>query len=214
MSVPTVVCVLRGGGEYTPAHVVALHEGVRRHWPKRLPLCFRVLTDTVVGRSGIQEERLRYGWPGWWSKMELFRPEFSEDFLYLDLDTVVVGDLTDILLTPQLTLLRDFYHRDMAARWNWMGSGVMLLPRVVRGMVWDRWMANPGRHIRGNRGDQDFLMTCWSTLLVQRWQDVLPGQVISYKVHVRPANAVPPAARVVCYHGKPRPWQAPLPGVA
>jgi hypothetical protein len=51
-----------------------------------------------------------------------------------------------------------------------------------------------------------------------RWQDVLPGQVVSYKIHVQldPKKGkhignglVPAGTRVVCFHGQPRPWAVP-----
>nr|WP_145924153.1 hypothetical protein [Halomonas elongata] len=42
---------------------------------------------------------LAHGWPGWWSKLELFRPH-GGDLLYLDLDTVVRGDLQPLIDAP------------------------------------------------------------------------------------------------------------------
>jgi hypothetical protein len=41
---------------------------------------------------------------------------------------------------------------------------------------------------------------------IDRWQELVPDQVFSYKAHIRD-RAVPPSARVVCFHGKPRPWE-------
>ena len=41
----------------------------------------------------------------------------------------------------------------------------------------------------------------------RRWQADLPGHVLSYKADLRGGMApLPSAARVVAYHGQPRPW--------
>jgi len=204
---PTVVCVLRSGGEYKPSHVQDLCDGIRTHWPVSRMLRVVVLTDMSVAIQGAEDLSfrslpLRYGWPGWWSKLELFRPELQalDSFLYFDLDTRIVGDLGDIAATQTLTMLQDFYRADR------LGSGLMYLPGSERGKIWKHWIDDPYTHMRKFRGDQEFL----TPLLQDRaelWQVLLPDQVVSYKVHVKPQGGVPWNARVVCFHGRPRPWQ-------
>jgi hypothetical protein len=50
-----------------------------------------------------------------------------------------------------------------------------------------------------------------------RWQKTFPDQVISYKVHIKTAKGgdrpLPKDARIVCFHGQPRPWQLNAPWV-
>lgn len=48
--------------------------------------------------EGIHPVRLVHDWPGWWSKIELFRPNLfpGERIVYLDLDLVILGDLSSI----------------------------------------------------------------------------------------------------------------------
>jgi hypothetical protein len=67
----------------------------------------------------------------------------------------------------------------------------------------------------GSGGDQRFLERFWIDKAA-RWQDLVPGRVVSYKVHVRPAvrkdrefgnGSIPQDASVICFHGKPRPWE-------
>lgn len=206
---PTVACVLRSGGEYRPTHVQELCDGIRTHWPVSRLLRMVVLTDMSVALQesedvSVQYERLRYGWPGWWSKLELFRPNLANlgDFLFFDLDTRIVGDLREIGEMQTLTVLQDFYQSDR------IGSGMMYLPVRARAVAWEAWISNPVAHMRKFRGDQEFLNTVWQDR-AERWQDMLPGQVVSYKAHVQKAgNVVPNGARVVCFHGRPRPWQA------
>ena len=74
----TVACVLRKSAEYDTDYVDKLSDGVKRHLGLT-PLC-------------IEDSR----WPGWWCKMAMFASEHTGDILYFDLDTVIVGDLTEI----------------------------------------------------------------------------------------------------------------------
>ncbi len=147
--------------------------------------------------------------------MEMFRPEIEGDILYIDLDTAVVGSLADVAAAGKLTVLSDFYKPEM------IGSGLMFWPEEERARIWRAWIGNPERHMRRCRtrekwGDQGFLQPLVLDR-ADRWQDVLPGQVVSYKLHVRPARMhgrefgtgkVPPGARLICFHGRPRPWHA------
>lgn len=185
----TPICVLRSGGEFTPAHV---------QWLARQVPGLTCLSDVEV--PGVATLPLYYDWPGWWAKMELFRPDMRGDLLYLDLDTVVLGDLS-VLDVGATTVLRDF------TRPHLMGSGLMYLVEMDRPLVWAKFVQDPGKHIaecvtQERWGDQGFLQ---GVLVAQRWQDALPGRVVSYKEHC--ISRVPSGARVVCFHGKPRPWE-------
>lgn len=191
----SVATVLRSGGEYRAEHVARLEEQVAQWAPGAEFWC---LTDSPVEGDVL----LRHGWPGWWSKMELFRPDIEGDFLYVDLDTTIVGPL-DGFERDEVTVLRDFY------RPAGLGSGLMYLPESSRREVWDKWIEKPEWYMaHTRRGDQGFLETLWLQRAA-RWQDVLPGKVVSYKVDVRPAGKVPAGTSVVCFHGKPRPWAVP-----
>lgn len=206
---PIVTCVLRTGGEYAPEHVEALYDQVARHWSG--PLTFAVLTDAAPSAFAdrpIKVLPLRADYPGWWAKMELFAPweEFNGiDLLCFDLDTVIVGSLDDLRHPGGLTLLTDFYKVALAQ------SGLMYLPAAERPAIWQAWSADPERMMRQFRGDGELLDYYWRHR-AHRWQVLRPGAVVSYKVHVRqqPGQVVPAGARVVCFHGKPRPWHSPL----
>lgn len=208
-----IVTVLRSGGEFSGHHVQALQRQCRQHAPWADFLC---LTDTG-GVLGVDTAPLTTNWSGWWAKMELFDPDLKEDFLYMDLDTVVVGDLDDILMTGKLTVLRDFY-RDGKRLREGLGSGLMYLPWETRAEIWDAFSANPAENMKrfARGGDQAFLEPFWLKQAA-RWQDVVPDQIVSFKVHcavnmlggAMKFRSIPDDARVVCFHGKPRPWQVP-----
>lgn len=185
--------------EYKPEHVQSLMMQVKEYAPDAQ---FECITDRHI--LGVTCHPYTHGWPGWWAKMAMFDPAIPGDFLFMDLDTVVNGSLNDILAVRKLTVLRDFY-RDGKKLKEGLGGGLIYLPEDARAQVWNFWKTQPQLHMRMfPRGDQ-FLFECFWLNTAQRWQDVAPGQVVSYKVHCQ--KGVPPDARVVCFHGKPRPWE-------
>lgn len=192
----TVACVLKSGGIYDHIWVMRLQAMVAQHLP--IPHRFVCLSDMWVPCERIP---LEHNWPGWWSKVELFKLEGP--VLYFDLDTAIVGDLTDIARQASecaFVVLQDFYRLGLG-----IGSGVMAWNDLdlVRGL-YTRFAENPEGWQRkaGRRGDQGYLEDVATTENWDRWQDLLPGQIVSYKVHCR--NGVPANARVVCLHGEPK----------
>jgi len=191
MATVTRVCVLKSGGDFAPRHV---------QWLARQVPGLVCLTDMAV--PGVPVVQMQNAWPGWWSKMNLFSKAIPGDLLYLDLDTVVIGDLTPLEGVGETTLLEDFYKPGLLA------SGLMYIREEDKAHVWDAWMADPDGHrercqTRERWGDQGFLQ---DVLQAQTWQQALPGAVVSWKVHCQ--KQIPYGARVVCFHGNPRPWAA------
>jgi hypothetical protein len=202
-----VCSVLRSGGEYLPEHAQRLAAQVEKHLPGA---DFFVLSDVDV--PGVRTVRSEYNYRGWWSKMELMSlPE--DDFLCFDLDTTIVGDLSDMARRGEFTLLRDFYHPVK------LQSGVMYLTPEARAKIWVEWLRMTPPAVRAaHTGDGQFINSIFGGKAAS-WQDVLPGQVVSYKVHVQldPTKGkhigngfIPPGARVICGHGHPRPWAWPI----
>lgn len=190
-------CVLKSGGDYTPADVSRLADRLEKHAPGAELVC---LTDFDDVRASMI--KLEYDWPGWWSKMELFKPSIAGTVRYLDLDTVPIGDLSDLGKIRKLAIMRDVYRPDG------LQSAVMVIPRSARAQIWKAFIADPAANmaacsVRYSKwGDQGFLETFWRQKAA-RLQDLMPGQIVSYKVDCRPT--VPAGARLVVFHGKPRP---------
>lgn len=202
-----IFCVLRSGGEYKAKHVETLYKNIASYLPKDMR--FVCLSDVDVPCERLN---LSYGWSGWYAKMEICRPDIAGDMLYIDLDTVVVGSLDGVLAVRRTTVLRDFYwdckpnkNRDS------VGSGLMYLTAEDRARVWQYWSAAPQARQReaGEIGDQQVFQAVIGET-ADRWQDVLPGQILSYKADIKKPGRMdlPPEARIVCFHGKPRPWNA------
>lgn len=195
-----VVTVLRSGGEYRPEHVTRLAGQIRNFHDRPEIWC---LSDTDV--DAVNLAPLRHDWPGWWAKMEMFAPGIAaEPFLYMDLDTSIVGDIGEIAARDRLTVLSDFYRPEK------IQSSLMLVTPEAAARAWEAFTADPDRHMRecvtrARWGDQGFLEAVWGAD-VERWQDVLSGQCVSFKVDARPKGRIPDGARAVIFHGKPRPW--------
>jgi hypothetical protein len=197
----TVACVLKSGGIYDGSWVARLKAGVEQHM--KMPHRFVCLSDVDVPCERIALEK---DWPGWWSKVEAFKLEGP--VLYFDLDTAIVGDLTDIASRAfplcGFTILTDFY------RPGGFGSGVMAWSNGVASGDLRKWYeifaADPAKWMSlCPGGDQDFIermthrvTSCWQSAN----RGYLAGQIVSYKVHCR--NGIPADARVVCLHGQPK----------
>lgn len=210
----TVCTVLRSGGLYEPRHVERLRAQVEQHLPGAL---FVALSDQHLKHT--RRVHLKFAsLTGWWSKMELFRDDLRGDILYFDLDTDIIGSLADIAAVGKLTVLRDPYGGSGNKPRTGIGSGVMYLPEADRAEVWELWnKQNSFRTISGFRmqglGDQAYLQPLWEAK-ADRWQDVLPGQLVSYKVDCNPHwnvgayGKVPAGARLIYAHGRPKPWSS------
>ena len=99
MSKLNVICVLwKGdfnGRDYNEDDTKRLYGSVNKWMP--VPFDFYCLTNSDKPVAG-KKIMLRHNWPGWWSKIELFRYDIpQEKTLYLDLDTRVVNNLSPLL---------------------------------------------------------------------------------------------------------------------
>lgn len=180
----TVACVLSPGpGGYTRAHVERLRGMVARHMVQEHR--FVCINDSPF--------------PGWWAKVSLFEPgRFAGRILYLDLDVTVVGPLDDLAGYPQpFAAMKDPLYKGI-------NSSVMVwTPSTDMDRLYTEFTPDVMKRLPG---DQDFIMRARSDIAYfpQDW-------CVSYK-HQRfiRLKTIPRDARVICYHGKPKPWGLPL----
>jgi hypothetical protein len=196
-----VVCVFKSGGCYDAEDVFRLQQAVEWYLPDCTFACF---SDVAVDCDRVP---LRYGWPGWWSKMEIFDPRLRGDLLYFDLDSMPVGDLRP-LDVGRLAIMRDVY------RPHGLQSAVMFVPQAEKAAIWEAFTADPDATMErcttpDKWGDQGFLEEHWIDKAA-RLQDLAPGAIVSYKIDVQ-GRGVPANAGVVVFHGNPKPrdigWQ-------
>lgn len=202
----TVACVLNtrredrydakkpGISPYDTDYVYRLQEGVDRHLS--LPHRFVCLTEWHI--SGVECRLLRHDWPGWWAKLELFRPDlFRGRVLYLDLDTSVVGSLDDIAsYDGPFAMIDDWIWPDRGA------SGVMAWEPSdhMTNAIYGTFCRMAEGAMRSHRGDQNWIHGSveWEPL-----RQLYPGQIVSRWEEC--ADGVPEGARIVCWHGTPLP---------
>lgn len=199
----TIACVLKTGrfergvykDGYTPNDVgrlkVMVQENLNLH---HRFVCF---SDVDVPCERIP---LKHGWPGWWSKIEVFSEVFNDIAIYIDLDTVIAGNIDHFALHPhRFTMLRDFGKHDIA------NSGLMAWAGDYR-HIYETFAQDPKKYQKmyiqpPTIGDQAYIVSIEKP--VDLWQDLFPGQVFSYKKHCM-GKPRPEDARVVCFHGEPK----------
>jgi hypothetical protein len=156
----TVACVwVRGNVPFTADYVLKLRRMVGRHLAA--PHRFVCLTDQPDELPGVECSPVPTPQDmfGWWSKMHLFEPgRLSGRVLYLDLDTVVLGSLDDLLIgNSSLTLIPpagDFAGRGMMRTVRRYNSSVMCFWAEDCGDLWEQWRPELTRELWG---DQDFI---------------------------------------------------------
>lgn len=198
-----IACVLKSGGDYGPADVEKLKAHLDVHLPKAELVCFSDFDPAALPCRTIA---LEHDWPGWWSKLELFNPAHRGCWHYLDLDMVPVGDLSDFAAIRQVAIMRDVYRPDG------LQSAAMVIPQAAKAEIWKAFTGDPEANMQActvrysKWGDQGFLEGFWLDK-AKRLQDLLPGQIVSYKANRIAASGVPEGARLVAFHGRPRPHE-------
>jgi hypothetical protein len=184
-----------------PDYVANLRRQVRQHL--KVPHRFYVLTDDAASnypRMLVKPSVYR----GWWEKLRIFKPNMFREgrVLFLDLDTVIVGNIDHLAdYQGHMAMPHDF--------WNPKGLGpaVMLFDPEWAAFIYQEWAAE-GFPMDDPRGDQAWIENRQQGRMrreVDIMQDLWPGQFHSYKTTC--TNGIPEGARVICFHGKPRPHQ-------
>jgi len=189
-----VACVLRSGGAYRPEHVGGLKAQVSHWLPGERFVC---LSDMEVDCERVP---LETGWPGWWAKVELFR-HFKGRTLYLDLDTVLVGD-PEPLLTGEFLMCRNWVYPQLltSAVMAWDGDYSHIADEF--GPVAERVMAE---YVTCERwGDQ-----AWIAERAGDARAFPDGSILSYRFSLNERQPPPPDARIVAFNGTHLPWNGP-----
>ena len=197
MSAPlTVLTVYSPSNTFTPEYVYRLRDGVAANLT--IPHRFVCLTDHPV--EGVECIPLELGLPKWWAKPEIFRPTLPFGrTLFLDLSCVVSGSLDEIAAQEGIVITSDWYYGGPS-------QSVLLYDVGDFAETWsefsqfpDFWMMRGNKHEAPDFYDQ-VLMNHTKTPPMRYWQDVLPGHVVSYKIHGCPEDA-----RLVKFHDEPKP---------
>jgi lipopolysaccharide biosynthesis glycosyltransferase len=198
-----IVTVLRTSESYKKEYVELLHRQCEKYAPEFEFTC--ISDDTSV--PGYLE--MKHDWPKWWPKIEIFK--LKGPVLYLDLDTVIVNRIDDLIKTAakhDFVVIRDFYKSAKLERT--IGSGIMYWKNDMS-YLYEEFIKNPEQHMlecTTSRwwGDQGFIEKNIGKTKVSYWQDITPNNVISWKVHCK-GGIIPKTAVIIAFHGKPKPWE-------
>lgn len=200
----TVVCVLRSGGDYTEDYVIRLRNSIARN--ATVPYEFVCLTDLDIDPSICKSIKLTEGWPGWWSKIELFRDDLTDNecLIYFDLDTVITGNIDELLSKKySVAALRPWNKKN---RLNGLFASGVMAWRNSGSYSFVFKQFDPSTIDQYKKGDQEYISNVLAEFgeTPDFLQDIVPG-IYSYKRNCH--HRLPADARVVCFHGNPRPHE-------
>ncbi|MGB1091100.1 MAG: hypothetical protein ACPGYX_03165 [Oceanobacter sp.] len=158
---------------------------------------------------------------GWWQKLTLFQPDvhgLSGDFLYVDLDVVIVADLA-----PLFNVAPGKFVIGQDLQTGEFNSSVFRIRIGQHPEVWSSFQQDRANIIASMHGDQDWISR--SLQGAELWPD---GWVVSFKkqcsarvsrswgvlgrtlrksglMQPKGEAIIPDGARVVQFHGKPDP---------
>lgn len=195
-----LVTVLKTGGIYEPKHVETLYNQCKEHAKDLEFVCISDSED-VPGYMPM-----KHNWPHWWGKLEMF--QIKESVLYLDLDTIVFRDISNLvskIKNEKFVCLRDFYWTPKMERT--VASGVLAWKGDVS-FLYEEFKKNPEKNMEENKtprwwGDQGFIER---HIRGQKYfQDLAPREIVSWKAHCK--NRIPEDCSIIAFHGKPKPWE-------
>jgi len=202
----TVACVYKTGGNFTAEYVHKLASAIRRH--TSFPVDFLCLTDDDNLVGDFRTVFLTNDWPGWWSKIELFRPELTDRdrILYFDLDTVILKNIDHLFHVDADFAALLPWNPTNRAKGN-LASGIMFWnPHIYSKYLYDGFHGP-----NGYAGDQDYISHAMNSRGYPWAILQSTAKIYSYKRQCR--RRLPPDAEIVCFHGRPRPHEIRLPWV-
>lgn len=225
---PATVACIKWGTAFGADYVNRLYSGVRRNLAR--PLRFLCMTDRAEGlhpdievlelpdepfRAEMDAALAVADRKGAMRKVSLFRPG-----LIAGLDSPVLGFDLDVVITGPLDDLLDFAPGKVAMRADWVearrgrptGHGSVFRYDPARhGYLYDEVARDPRGAVARARGSEQ---RHTSTLAQARgdFAYLPPDWVVSFKHDCYPTfplnwlvpPRLPPAARVVCFHGHPK----------
>lgn len=195
-----IALVLRSGGSYAMQHVDAIREQLARHL--KTPHDILLFTDKYDVPCS-KKVMLSTDWPGWFAKIEMFRPDvcFRGGVLFTDLDNYFGRDFTlpgwESMEPGRIYMPRDPY-RDLWA------SGLMSWRLGTVTEPYEQFVQRPVTRHPADKvfGDQEIINTIMQgRMLESSWLTTA-----SWKKDKPRTDAVD----CVLFHGSPKPWDVGL----
>ncbi len=129
--------------------------------------------------------------------------------LSLDIDLVIVGPLDDLAsYRGEFCVRSKFKH---GHQWKADGDVIGFRAGGYSRRLWDGFYSDPAGVEQLTRGMERQWIRHLTKNRCDRWDRWWPGQIVSYKRHVRKTGELPEDARIVSCHGRPRPHQIDAP---
>ena len=229
------VCIVYAGTKFTPKHIQQKRLQLDKYCS--LPTRLTVLTDdpALVTGLGLRDTRavLLPKWDItdrqlWWYKTFMFSDsiDWLSDVVYLDLDTIIVGDIAHFWSyeTGRFIICQDF-NRKFIPDYPVSNSSVIRFNPSTYSEIYTHFDSNRTDIIRKFRGDQDYLtdwfkthdgISWWPTAwcMSYKWEIVHGGSrrggpdLQLPQDYLQPDTnwVIPQDCSVVVYHGKPDPF--------
>lgn len=131
---------------------------------------------------------------------------FGDQVLCLDLDVVIVGSLKKLMDYNGLFCARSKFRPGEGHKLDGDVMGFRA-GNVTEGIFWQPFVSDVKRAVHETKGRERYWMRDTIGEMADRWEHHAPGNVISYKWHVRQDRKVPEGASVISCHGIPRPHE-------
>lgn len=216
-----IACVFHPSNEFGVDYLTVFSKVFSEYHSEHELICFVDEKHWRMVPKGVTPIPLSSGeWSkGWFSKMELFRPDVDDDLFFTDLDNIIMSPLDEMFdsFSPD----RPAMIKDLDPKQTRLQSAVMWIPRAAKSIVWDPFInGDPVKETRdaGKFGDAHImrkLLNRGNTDIIQ--DTVGKDSVISFHLHwrrmdPRKRNNIHPM--VMCFHGAGRkPMNYPNDGI-
>jgi hypothetical protein len=137
-----VVCV-NWGTKYPKEYTERLYNMIKRNTTKDFD--FWVLTDQHVYKHPINTAELHVGYTGWWNKLQMFDTEVlpAGEWLYFDLDVVIVDNIDSLFEWESFGIIRDFIRPENGILpGKEFNSSVMRFNNTEFSGIWEYYLNN------------------------------------------------------------------------
>ena len=201
----TIVLVLRSGGDFAIRDVELIARHIQGKWQSPIKpriICLWDKASQHYDLGNFELLPLSNTYPGTWSRIQLYSPEMDQyrPFLYVDLDTAVVNSLEQVFASitdPSLFItLEDFWQKGSLA------TGLVWFPKNCEKTkkVWESWKMPVGRRM-------DTYIR--SVISADTYWQKLTNSIYDFKPRRGGLlQKVPEGASLICFHGKPRIFEA------
>ena len=151
-------------------------------------------------------ESLRFvdPWSGWTGILDSLRPECGGDRFVVGLDTVITGNLDEILsFKGECALHSDPYNPSQ------LNNGVAFFSKEVANELWTEWTTRKSywtdqiRYLGNCPSEMMFLRKTMNGR-AERLDELHPGKILSWKAEIEPNGIDPESCSIVYFHGRPK----------